>query len=277
MTLQFRTKEEQVADWLREGIIAGRFARGARLKQQEIANQLNTSITPVREALKLLEAEGYVTGDCYRGATVAPFDIAASREVLELRVLLETRLVGAAAERVTAADIAELRVLAAEFDRAFTAGDNETARAANYRFHHRLFEIAAQPQTLHFVQNLWARYPFDLINRLKGRVSRAARRARRAARRADRRRHGARDAGDARAYRGGLDRTEGFAGGGGVIEVHPKTRRGLRGDAETRKARESREAPVSGAKPPAFRLLRPRPSRSLPSSRLRASHIHCLP
>lgn len=172
--MEFRTKEEQVADYLREGIIAGRFARGARLKQQEIAHLLNTSITPVREALKLLEAEGYVTGDNYRGATVAPFDIEASREVLGLRVLLETQLVGGAVEHVGTADIAELRVMAGEFARAFDAGDNETARAANYRFHHRLFAIARMPQTLHFVQILWARYPFDLINRLKGRVSRAA-------------------------------------------------------------------------------------------------------
>jgi DNA-binding GntR family transcriptional regulator len=169
-----RPKEEQVANFLREGIIAGRFARGARLKQQEIATLLQTSITPVREALKLLEAEGYVTSDNYRGATVAPFNIEASREVLNLRILLETQLVRGAVEHATAADIAELKVLAEEFARAFDAGDNETARAANYRFHHRMFEIAGMPQTLHFVQILWARYPFDLINRLKGRVSRAA-------------------------------------------------------------------------------------------------------
>jgi DNA-binding GntR family transcriptional regulator len=172
--MQFRTKEEQVADFLREGIISGRFPRGARLKQQEIATLLNTSITPVREALKLLAAEGYVLGDSYRGATVAPFDIAASSEVLALRILLETRLVGAAVEKVTAQDIAELKVLASVFAEAFSAGDNEAARAANYRFHHRMFEVARLPQTLHFVQILWARYPFDLINRLKGRVSRAA-------------------------------------------------------------------------------------------------------
>ena len=174
MIVQFRTKEEQVADFLREGIIAGRFTRGARLKQQEIANLLNTSITPVREALRLLAAEGYVIGDSYRGATVAPFDIAASSETLSLRVLLETQLVRGAVERATAADIAELRALGTDFARAYAAGDNETARAANYRFHHRTFEIAAMPQTLHFVQILWARYPFDLINRLKGRVGRAA-------------------------------------------------------------------------------------------------------
>jgi DNA-binding GntR family transcriptional regulator len=172
--MQFRTKEEQVADYLREGIIAGRFPRGARLKQQEIASLLNTSITPVREALKLLEAEGYVSGDSYRGAVVAPFDIDASAEVLNLRILLETQLVRGAVANATTQDIAELKVLGDEFARAFDAGDNEGARAANYRFHHRMFEIAAMPQTLHFVQILWARYPFDLINQLKGRVSRAA-------------------------------------------------------------------------------------------------------
>jgi DNA-binding GntR family transcriptional regulator len=172
--MAFRTKEEQVADYLREGIIAGRFPRGTRLKQQEIAALLQTSITPVREALKLLEAEGYVTGDSFRGATVAPFDLSASQETLELRILLETRLVRGAIERATAGEIAELRALAADFARDYAAGDNEAARAANYRFHHRMFELARMPQTLHFVQILWARYPFDLINRLKGRVSRAA-------------------------------------------------------------------------------------------------------
>ncbi len=172
--LQYKTKEGQVADYLREGIIAGRFPRGARLKQQELATMLNTSITPVREALKLLEAEGYVSGDNYKGAIVAPFDIEASNEVLNLRILLETRLVRGAVEHTTAHDISALKLLADEFSHAFDAGDNEAARAANYRFHHRMFEIARLPQTLHFVQILWARYPFDLINRLKGRISRAA-------------------------------------------------------------------------------------------------------
>lgn len=172
--MQFRTKEEQVADYLREGIISGRFPRGARLKQQEIATMLQTSITPVREALKLLAAEGYVIGDSYRGATVAPFDITASNEMLSLRIMLETQLVKGAVEQASADDITELHQLAGSFARANEAGENEGARAANYRFHHRMFEIAKLPQTLHFVQILWARYPFDLINRIGGRVDRAA-------------------------------------------------------------------------------------------------------
>jgi DNA-binding GntR family transcriptional regulator len=172
--MDFRTKEEQVADFLREGIISGMFPRGSRLKQAEIAEQLQLSITPVREALKLLEAEGYVSGNSYRGASVVPFDASASEEVLELRLLLESRLLRGTADKVTAQDITELRALADEFERAFNVGDRAAARGVNYRLHRRLYSIAAMPQTLHFVQILWARYPFDLINAVEGRGKDAA-------------------------------------------------------------------------------------------------------
>lgn len=171
--MEYRTKEEQVADYLRERIISGVYPRGSRLKQKEIAQQLHLSITPVREALKLLEAEGYVDGDSYRGARVVPFDASASAEILQLRLLLELQLVRGAVEKVTAQDIKELRLLADEFEHAFASGDRATARGVNYRFHRRLYDIARMPQTLHFVQILWARYPFDLINAVQGRGNEA--------------------------------------------------------------------------------------------------------
>ena len=79
------------------------------------------------------------------------------------------------AEKVTAQDITELRALADEFEQAFEAGDRAAARGINYRFHRRLYSIADMPQTLHFVQILWARYPFDLINAVAGRGKDAAR------------------------------------------------------------------------------------------------------
>jgi DNA-binding GntR family transcriptional regulator len=172
--MEFRTKEEQVADFLREGIISGMFERGSRLKQAEIAEQLQLSITPVREALKLLEAEGYVTGNSYRGACVAPFDASASEEALDLRLQLESRLIRGTLQHVTGQDISELQAMNAEFGRAFELGDRAAARGVNYRFHRHLYSIAAMPQTLHFVQILWARYPFDLINAIEGRVKQAA-------------------------------------------------------------------------------------------------------
>ncbi len=172
--MEYRTKEEQVADYLREGILSGRLPRGTRLKQQEIAQQLKISITPVREALKLLEAEGYISSDSYRGATVVPFDIGTSTEALKLRIMLETQLVESAARNLTSADIAELQVLADQFEKAADSGDSTGARGVNYRFHRRIYDFADLPQTLHFVQVLWARYPFDAINRIGGRASRAA-------------------------------------------------------------------------------------------------------
>lgn len=175
MMMDYRTKEEKVADYLREGIISGLYPRGSRLKQAEIAEQLNLSITPVREALKMLEAEGYITRDSYRGASVVPFDADASEEILQLRLLLEARLVQAAVEKATTKDIEELRAIEKEFEQAFGSGDRAAARGVNYRFHRRLYDIAGQPHTLHFVQTLWARYPFDVINAVGGRGDRAVR------------------------------------------------------------------------------------------------------
>ncbi len=167
--MDYRTKEEQVADLLRERIISGVFPRGSRLKQADIAEELGISITPVREALKMLEAEGYISRDSYKGAQVVPFDAEASGEILQLRLLLEARLVQGAIEKVTAKDLSELRTLAKEFEDTFASGNRPAARGINYRFHRRLYDIADMPRTLHFVQILWARYPFDLINAARGR------------------------------------------------------------------------------------------------------------
>ena len=167
--MDYRTKEEQVADYLRERIISGVYPRGSRLKQAEIAEELHLSITPVREALKLLKAEGYISGDSYLGARVVPFDPSASAEILQLRLVLESQLVRGAVDKITAEDIKALRAMADEFETAFASGDRANARGVNYRFHRRLYDVAQMPQTLHFVQILWARYPFDLINAVEGR------------------------------------------------------------------------------------------------------------
>jgi DNA-binding GntR family transcriptional regulator len=174
-TTPFQTKEEFVADFLREGILAGRFARGERLKQADIAQLLNISNTPVREAFRVLHAEGYVLSVTHRGVIVAPFDAQASREINELRALLEGRITLAAMQNITAGELQRLKGLEREFEAAVASGDREAVRATNYRFHSFLYGLARQPQTLHFVQVLWAKYPFDLINLVRGRPEQAVR------------------------------------------------------------------------------------------------------
>ena len=172
--VKHRTKEEFVADFLREGIISGRFPRGSKLKQAELAQLIGTSITPVREAIKLLEAEGFVLGDSHRGATVAPFDMDSTDEIVDLRVTLESKLALAALKRLTPQTVQELRDLQQQIEQAATGGDREAVRLINYRFHEAIYLAAELPQTLQFVRILWARYPFDLINKLDNRIERAS-------------------------------------------------------------------------------------------------------
>lgn len=171
--MEFRTKEDYVSDFLREGIISGRFARGQRLKQAEIATMLGLSITPVREALKLLEAEGYLTRESHHGVTVAEFDQDTSDDVVALRILLEERLVRAAVARITKPQISELASIQLDFEKAVATGDRTNMRGVNYRFHRHLYNQADLPQTFEFVQILWAKYPFEVINTLGGRAERA--------------------------------------------------------------------------------------------------------
>ncbi|MBB4303242.1 DNA-binding GntR family transcriptional regulator [Rhodobium orientis] len=172
--MKHQTKEELVADYLREGIISGQFPRGSKLKQTEIAEMIGTSITPVREAIKLLEAEGFILGTSHRGAIVAPFDIDAAEEIVDLRVTLECKLALRAMDRLTSEQLQELRDLQEQLEAAASRGDRDAVRSINYRFHEVLYLAANLPQTLRFVRALWARYPFDLINKLENRVERAS-------------------------------------------------------------------------------------------------------
>ncbi|SHH20688.1 GntR family transcriptional regulator [Pollutimonas bauzanensis] len=159
----FKTKENQVTEFLREGILAGFFQRGQKLRQAEIAKMFNLSITPVREALKLLEAEGYVHGASHRGAVVAPLVLEQVEELYELRLELELRLARIAAKRITAEHIKSLARINDEMKAALKANDMLAHRRSNFRLHFRLYEIADQPQTLHFVRIVWAKYPFEML------------------------------------------------------------------------------------------------------------------
>jgi len=170
--MAFQTKQDQVADILRERVIAGTYRRGERLKQADIAAELGVSITPVREALHILEAEGYVVGVSHRGLLVPEIDLERAGELLHLRLMLERDLTEAALPAMTPAKLAELKALQAAVAAAAATEDRHAVRTANYRFHFRLYEIADRPQTLGFVRILWARYPFTMQEAGSNRLAR---------------------------------------------------------------------------------------------------------
>jgi DNA-binding GntR family transcriptional regulator len=97
---------------VRQGILHGTYAAGARLTEQELAQAVGVSRTPIREALRRLHAEGLVQFEPNHGAVVSLFGVEEAEEIFELRALLEPISARRAAERASAATIAELRALA---------------------------------------------------------------------------------------------------------------------------------------------------------------------
>ncbi|WP_158932142.1 GntR family transcriptional regulator [Acidisphaera sp. S103] len=160
--MSFATKQESVAEIIRERIIVGIYDRGTKLKQADLAEELGVSITPVREALLALEAEGYVRGLPHKGLMVPEIMPGRLGEICDLRVALERDLTAAALDNMEPSGLRKLLSLQRELEAALETDDLLKVRTANYRFHFCLYDMAERPQTLHFVRVLWAKYPFTL-------------------------------------------------------------------------------------------------------------------
>ncbi len=152
-----RALYEQVAEHLRQRIFSRELAPGDWIDEVRIAEALGISRTPLREALKVLAAEGLVTMKVRRGAYVtesSPKDMA---DVYHLLALLEADAAAATAERITDDQLAELRALHAELEAAAAqagAAAREHFFALNERFHLRLLEIADNRWRLQIVSDL---------------------------------------------------------------------------------------------------------------------------
>jgi DNA-binding GntR family transcriptional regulator len=133
---------------IRSSIIEGRYRAGQRLIEGRIGEEFSLSRTPVREALRLLEAEGLVLSIRNRGAIVRPVSPKEVIDLYELRARLESLGAERAATRATDAGIAELDAAIAAFDAAIPATDhielteNRILSQANSRFHDAVIEMA---------------------------------------------------------------------------------------------------------------------------------------
>jgi DNA-binding GntR family transcriptional regulator len=151
--VEFQGKADVLTAALRELIITGEFEAGAPLRQRDLAERFGVSPTPVREALRRLEAEGLVEHDLHRGATVIQAAAGAGEEAYVLRTVLEPLAAKIAATRATPEDVADLRALQQRFDE---LGEDEHALTeANRRFHFRIYEAARSPILLALLQLLW--------------------------------------------------------------------------------------------------------------------------
>jgi len=140
LSLSPRALYEEVAELLRQRIFSRELAPGSWIDEMKLAEEYGISRTPLREALKVLAAEGLVTMKVRRGAYVTEVSEKDLSDVYHLLSLLESDAAGVVAERASDAQIAELQSLHKQLEA--SAHNREKFFAINERFHMRLLEIA---------------------------------------------------------------------------------------------------------------------------------------
>ena len=146
-----QTRDGYVAERLRRAILRGHFKPGERLDQNEIAELLGVSRSPVREALRTLAAEGLVEVYPHRGAVVAELSPAEFEEISIIRVVLESMAARLAAPHIDDERIALLKDILAELD---CTTDLDRWVELNRRFHNTIYQAVHRPRLLSFIENL---------------------------------------------------------------------------------------------------------------------------
>jgi len=139
-TLPRRALYQDVADALRQQIFAGQLNPGDWLDESRLTQELGISRTPLREAIKLLAAEGLVTMKLRRGAYVTETSERDLREVYHLLALLEADAAATVAQTATATELAGVQALHRQLSQA--SNDQETFFRINEAFHTRVLDIA---------------------------------------------------------------------------------------------------------------------------------------
>jgi DNA-binding GntR family transcriptional regulator len=136
---------QQVTQRLRQMLVEGRIAPGSKLNERELAELLNVSRTPLREAIKMLAAEGLVELLPHRGAVAVSLNEADILNTFEVMAGLEAQSGELAAERITPQELAEIQAMHFEMLAAYTRRDLPTYYAINARIHSAINAAAKNP------------------------------------------------------------------------------------------------------------------------------------
>ncbi len=148
---------EIVYQQLRNAFMAGAFAPGDALNLRDLADRFQTSMTPVREAVRRLVAEGALTDAPGRALRVPPVDLDRVVDIKRTRLALETLATELAVPRMSPADIRRLdgMLSAAEGRGATSAADD---LHFNREFHFGLYRHSGSPTLLSLIEILWLQY-----------------------------------------------------------------------------------------------------------------------
>ena len=139
----YQPLREVVFEALRDAIVSRILEPGERLMEVQLAEAMGVSRTPVREAIRRLELEGFVVMIPRRGAYVAQLSLKDIADAFEIRGALEGLAAGLAAERATEDDIEELGRLLVRMSECLDSGDTKKAVDMDIEFHEKLYDATA--------------------------------------------------------------------------------------------------------------------------------------
>ncbi len=142
---------------LRDMILFGHLAPGQPVTIQGLIAELGAGMTPVREAIRRLTAEGALSPQGNRRVAVPPMTAALLDQVAFARLAIEPHLAGLATTRLTPALIARIAAIDAEVTAAIGRGDVPAYLKANHAFHFTLYEAAEAPVLVDLARSLWLR------------------------------------------------------------------------------------------------------------------------
>jgi DNA-binding GntR family transcriptional regulator len=140
-----RIPAHSVCTAIRDDIVSGVYERGGRLTEEVLARRYGVSRVPVREALRTLEAEGFVVTRRHAGACVAEPSTQEAADQLEIRMLLEPLAAARAAQRRTEAHLKVLRGLVRLGQERSRRGQSEDLRSLGGWFHETLAQASGSP------------------------------------------------------------------------------------------------------------------------------------
>lgn len=149
-----RRTMQEIQRHLRGLILAGDLPPGTVLSQVQVAKRLNVSRTPVREALRMLQAEGLVSGEANKRCEVIGFTPSLVDGVYAERIAIEALAGAITVRRARPGDIEELRACLAEMSNEAAQSDFDAWRLPHTRFHELLVRRAADPIRESAAENL---------------------------------------------------------------------------------------------------------------------------
>ena len=150
----YQPLREAVCETLRDAIRKGILEPGERLMEVQLADELGISRTPVREAIRKLEQEGYVIMMPRRGTYVADISAGDIKEIFEIRSALESLAAGLAARRIEPDELETLQNLLIEIEGYIAKNDIEKIVETDIKFHGLLYKVSRNERLVNIINNL---------------------------------------------------------------------------------------------------------------------------